>query len=279
MMFEDRLSRKLSAEDLETQGQVIREMSDLLRAFIAGDIDHERVQEWAWSTYAGYGKPPVVWGIADHVLHAMLNAATRLHTVSGGCDARVGEYAFRPLDAREYIDWLERGVGFIGEEKPLVHLRRPMHELQSRFGRPSHRYVVEGIGWYCELRFCASASSRAFVALTRLEGDAVLEVHARVGTDPTLALRDLVELLALDDDELLGLDERVDLSALPRWELDGVGMFRSRAKAVAAQADLARRQGLPASPNRGLETLDGLQVFEYGSPRGATLRSPAIMID
>jgi hypothetical protein len=238
--FEDRLSQKLSAEDLETQGQVIREMADLLRAFIAGDIDHERVQEWAWSTYAGYGNPPVVWGNADHVLLALLNAATRLHTVSGGCDARVGEYAFRPLDAREYIDWLERGIGFIGEQEALAYLRRPMLELQSRFGRPSYRYVVEGLGWWCELRFCASASSRAFVAHTSLERNTVLEVHARRGTDPTLALRDLIEVLALDDDELLAVDERVDLSALPSWELDGVGIFRSRAKAVAAQANLAR---------------------------------------
>ncbi len=104
----------------------------------------------------------------------------------------------------------------------------------------TYRHVLEGLGWYCELRFCASASSRPFIARTALQGDAVLEVHARRGADPTFALRDLIEVMALDDNEVIQVDERVDLSTLPRWELDGVGSFYSRAKAAAAQAELAR---------------------------------------
>ena len=124
-----------------------------------------------------------------------------------------GEPRVREVDLRSYRRWLLEEEFFIATRDPMVALRLTIDELAMKVGGEPVRFWLDGLGWHAELRFRA-ANGRPFVALCCLEQPSFVEVRFLRDDVARDALADLLELVALADDDI-GLHPSLEATGRP----------------------------------------------------------------
>lgn len=214
----------------------MRTMADKVRALLEGRATRADVLRWTrelWPPGSGQGNP-FRSGEAASVFDSLWNL-----------DEQLGDGPLvREVDLRGYLRWLSEGDSFVGDEEPLLMLNGDLEALAAQVGGEVIRWWLNGLGWLCDLRFCAPARGRAFRAGSALNRPGVIEVFKLRGDAPYDALIELFEALAIDDEDCEHISPAIDLSRLPVWALwredDNVNhfevaRFRSYAKARAQE--------------------------------------------
>jgi len=221
------------AEKHRQQTERVRTLVAKLRALLEGQLTRADVMKWThelWPPDSGQGGP-FASGDAACVFDS-------IYTL----DEQWGDGPLvRDVDVRAYLRWLTEGETFVvADDEPFVSLAGDLKALAAKVGGEACRWWFDGIGWYRQLRFCAPASGRPFLAASPIETRDRCEVCIRRGDDPREAIIDLFEALAIDDSDCKDLGPSIDLSGLPVWALwrqddNGnrfeVARFRSYAKA------------------------------------------------
>lgn len=228
-------TRLEQAEQHRQQTERVRTMAAKLRALIEGRATRADVMKWTrelWPPGSGQGGP-FISGEASSIFSSIWNL-----------DEQWGDGPLvRDVDLRGYLRWLSEGETFHADENdPLVILDRDLTALAAQVGGEVIRWWLDGIGWCCDLRFCAPARGRAFMAGSTLRRPGSVEIFKLRGDDPHDALIELFEALAIDDEDCKHISPAINLSRLPVWALwredDNVNRFevarfRSYAKARA----------------------------------------------
>jgi hypothetical protein len=172
-------------------------------------------------------------------------------------------FILRVADATAYLQLLRRGE-FGGPGVLVGGIATSLEAYAEQIGRGTERHVVEGLGWFEQLRFASLGSGRAFALNRPLQR---LEMHDAVATDivvapggaPAEVIRDLVEALAIDRSDFVWLADEFKDVVLPEhtlWRQDDNGnrfaiqTFTGRRK---AEAELRRFESLPHKQTYWLE--------------------------
>lgn len=224
------------AERDRQQTERVRILVAKLRALLGGQLTRADVMRWTqelWPPDTGQGGP-FSSGDAACVFDSIYNLDEQWD------DGPL----VRDVDVRAYLRWLTEGETFVADDEPLVAFAGDLKVLAAKVGGEAIRWWFDGIGWYRQLRFCAPARGRPFLAVSPLETRDVCQVCIRRGDDPRAALIDLFEALAVDDSDCKALSSAIDRADLPAWGLwrqddNGnrfeVARFRSYAKACAQE--------------------------------------------
>ncbi|MDI3289615.1 hypothetical protein [Polyangium sp. 15x6] len=206
------MRRPLSPEEQYIQTERVRELVDLLCAFLDGRKDRAEITRWrrtGWRNAEVDGGGLQGQGMACLVFDCLDDIERR----------RGDDFLVRREDVAGYVAWLttrgERGA--IGP-RPLAAVARSIDSLVTEMRGDTVRFFQPGFGWLVETCF-VSATGRGFWAVSDLERGAGLEIRTIRGDDPTEAAQDLAEALALDTPEVQWVDPRIDVAALPRWSL------------------------------------------------------------
>jgi hypothetical protein len=130
-----------------------------------------------------------------------------------------GEFLVRDVELRAYLRWLTAGESWRIDEDPLFGLNEDIEAFAARTGTEAIRWWLDGLGWWVSTRFCSLASGRPYMVDAELRRSTMIAFYAQLGIDPTDAVLDLFEALAIDDSDVTFLDPRVDLARLPVWAL------------------------------------------------------------
>lgn len=197
------------------QAACVREMCSLLQRFLNGEVTRDEIVIWChsiWPPTSGQGGPFRKHGTASSVFDSIWNIDK---TTSPG------EYVVRGVDVCAYVRWLQEGDSFLGEEEPLAAFESGWEDIALLGKTQRARFWLDGIGWIEELRLVANHNGRAFAAVASTSADkqSMLTVHMRRGDDWTLALRDLFEELAVDDEDTMAIATGARIDDLQRWSV------------------------------------------------------------
>lgn len=231
------------AEQDRKEAELVRTMTTKLRALLDGRVTRAEVTEWTrklWPPDGGQGSP-FKSGAAASVFDSIY-----------ALDARWGDdLLVRDADIRAYVRWLTEGESFRADDDSVVVLARELEEFAAAVGSETIRWWLAGIGWCAEVRFCAPARQRPFIARSHLDYPGAMGISKQSCDDWYPAIVDLFEALAIDDGDCARINPEIDLSRLPIWTLrrqddNGnsfeVARFRSYAKACA-QAEIFTTRG------------------------------------
>lgn len=232
-----------NAEDFRKQLMLVRSLSDTLRDLLAGRATRTDVKKWTralWPPSNGLGNP------------FMSREAACIFDSIYNIDERWGDSPLvRDVDLRAYLRWLTEGQVFLADDEPVVIVARNIEQFASAVNGNAIRWWLDGIGWCAEVRFCAAATGRPFVAHSHLENPNSMSISKLARDDWHDALVELFEALAIDDKDCTFINPGVDLSRVPCWALwhqdDNNNCFevnRSKSYAKAcAQANLFAARG------------------------------------
>ncbi|WAS96717.1 hypothetical protein [Nannocystis punicea] len=231
------------AERRRAQIEEVRALRAGLAALIAGRTTREELSRWLrelWPPGSGQGGP-FLWQPAACVYDSLLSL-----------NRRWGEQELvREVELRAYLRWLGEGeCCFTDDGDSLFVLHRDIDELAAWAGVEAVRWWHSGLGWWTSLQFGSPASRRVFVVHSALERPDVVGFHPQRGVAREEAIRELFEVLAIDDADVTRVDPQIDLERLPRWALirqddNGnrfeIARFRSYTKAYAQERTLTAR--------------------------------------
>ncbi|MDC3961934.1 hypothetical protein [Polyangium jinanense] len=205
------MRRPLSPEEQYTQAARVRELVDLLRAFLEGRTDRVDIARW---TCTGWREAAAAkGGFPDHAIARLVFMSLE------DIERRWGDdFLVRREDVTGYVEWLTTR-GYLMASLPLAAVARSIDSLVTEMRGDTVRFFLPGLGWLVETCFASAATGRGFWAVSDLERGSGLEIRTIRGDDPTEAAQDLAEALALDTPEVQWIEPRIDLAALPRWSL------------------------------------------------------------
>lgn len=231
------------AEQQRQQTQCVQAMATTLRALLAGRVTRADVMDWArelWPPESGQGNP-----FRSGRAVAIFDSISNLDAEWGGGPL------VRDADIRAYLRWITEGDAFLSDDEAVVVLARDIEDFAEDVGGEVIRWWLDGIGWCTEVRFCAPARGRPFLARSLLEKPGETGISKQARDDCHDAIIDLFEALSIDDDDCTFINPELELSRLPAWVLrrqddNGnrfeVDRFKSYAKACA-QADILTARG------------------------------------
>ncbi|MDC0744586.1 hypothetical protein [Polyangium mundeleinium] len=207
------MRRRLSPEEQFTQAAHVRELVDVLCAFLEGRKDRAEIARWMGTGWRDEGTRGRVFH--DHP------GAHEVFSSLEDIEQRYGDdFLVRREDVAVYVEWLTtRGERDVIAPRPLACVFRSIDTLATEMRGTTVRFFLEGLGWLDHARFVSAATGRGFWAVAPFERAGCTEIRVARGTDPTEAAQDLVESLALDTPEVEWMEPQIDHAQLPRWSL------------------------------------------------------------
>lgn len=184
------------------QNERVRAMAAQLRGLLAGTRTRDEVAQWARE----------------------LGRRTAFHSPTAACvfmclsEIRDAEW-IRAVDLRAWLRWLEEGETFEADAEPLFSVNMALDEIAQRTDATPIRQILDGLGWYEILRFCAPASGRPIIASARRGFPGRVLVYKQRTDAWRDAVIDIFETLAIDERDTLELHPTIDLEQLPQWSL------------------------------------------------------------
>ncbi|HNL91234.1 MAG TPA: hypothetical protein PKH05_19290 [Nitrospira sp.] len=197
------------AEQFRQQTELVRTMAAKLRALLAGHVNRAEIREWTrevWPLGSGQGNP-FKWGEAASIFDSVYN----IDEEHNDCPL------VRDREIRAYLRWLTEGETFHADEEPLAILAHDIEKFAAAVGGDAIRWWLDGVGWCVEVRFCAPAIGRVFLAHSRLDRSNELSISKLSRDDWHVAIMDLFEALAIDDKDCTAISPKVELPRLPLW--------------------------------------------------------------
>ncbi len=189
------------------QNERVRAMAAQLRGLLAGTRTRDEVASWARELAA----------VAPPQLTPFRNP-TAACVFMGLSEIRDDEW-IRPADLRAWLRWLEEGETFVADTEPLFSVNMALDEIAQRTDAAAIRQIIDGLGWYEILSFCAPASGRPIIASARRGFPGRVLVYKQRTDAWRDAVIDIFETLAIDERDTLDLHPTIDLEQLPQWSL------------------------------------------------------------
>ncbi|MDI1482679.1 hypothetical protein [Polyangium sp. y55x31] len=207
------MRRPLSPEEQTIQAERVRELVDLLGAFLEGRKDRAEIARWMGTGWRREGVRGRL--IAHHPLARIVFSS--LAAIEKRCG---DDFLVRREDVTGYLEWLTtRGQRRLISPDALAEVTLSLDTLTAETRGAAVRFFLYGLGWCVETHFVSAGTGRLFWALALLDRPSPVEIRGVRGDDPTEAAQDLAEALALDTPEVQWIEPRIDVAALPRWSL------------------------------------------------------------